>query len=211
MQEAERTRATWAGRVTRLLDRPSGTAGAIAIGTLIAAIYLSVVALVVELRWPEVADTHSQAFFWLEIVILAIFLPEFVTRLLGYRQPFRYLISFNGPPDSEFATENVAHNPPAKQRTWADYNTDVERKAARWRAIALLAVTTLLVAVLLSRLDADLCLLDTGSRDRRACERYTSEIKSLPPRLDDRRRALRNHNGGRSVDQRSAVQILLVK
>jgi predicted membrane chloride channel (bestrophin family) len=96
MQEAERTRATWAGRVTRLLDRPSGTAGAIAIGTLIAAIYLSVVALVVELRWPEVADTHSRAFFWLEIVILAIFLAEFATRLLGYRQPLRYLFSFNG-------------------------------------------------------------------------------------------------------------------
>ena len=83
-------------QVIEVLDNPRTPAAvAVSLG-LLAMIYVSVTAVVIEFRYPDFAETHAFAFHVADMVILAVFGGELLLRLVCYERPLRYLFSWMG-------------------------------------------------------------------------------------------------------------------
>lgn len=78
------------------LDDPQTPAAlAVSLG-LLALIYASVTAVVIEFRYPDIAIAHAELFHVADLVILAAFGGELLLRIVCYQRPLRYLLSWMG-------------------------------------------------------------------------------------------------------------------
>ncbi len=83
-------------QVIEVLDNPRTPAAVTVSLGLLAMIYLSVTAVVIEFRYPDFAATHAFAFHVVDMIILAVFGGELLLRLICYERPLRYLFSWMG-------------------------------------------------------------------------------------------------------------------
>ena len=94
-------------RIIRALDYPTTPIETAVSILLLGLIYLSVVLLVIEYRYPDFSDQYAKAFDFAGNLILTIFGLELITRLVCYRKPLRYLRSWSGLIDAAAVVTNV--------------------------------------------------------------------------------------------------------
>ncbi|MEQ8639730.1 MAG: ion transporter [Alphaproteobacteria bacterium] len=83
-------------RVIEALDAPQSLPARIVVYSLLAFIYGSVVLLVIEHRFPDIASRYTDVLDGASRFILAVFALELVVRLSCYPKPLRYLFSWWG-------------------------------------------------------------------------------------------------------------------
>lgn len=82
--------------VTGTLDEPKGALGVFINSFLLLMIYVSIFLIVLEFRYPAFYTRHETLIEGANALILLVFLADFLSRLIFYKDRLGYLKSFNG-------------------------------------------------------------------------------------------------------------------
>ena len=83
-------------RIIQLLDKPSSVVDKSITVFLIALVYISIVHLVIEIRYPDLVSTYQTVFFLVKYIVLGIFTIELILRIICDPNRRQYFKSFYG-------------------------------------------------------------------------------------------------------------------